>query len=262
MAAADCIPAWVFMQLATGPEQQEYFQALVWIHKETDKKPPNPSFLALLRMEVDQFALTALTLDMLAAEDLGTSPHLLIFNLTSAWPSDPWQQDFLLSTHDASSLLVTFLQQEVKELKIAYQPPTLNSDEEQLFQVEMKVLDPDCASSKPFAFMILLKPMNALASVATFCCVAGPQLMLFEGQSQPLSGNNFEDSLKEVKAWVLGLQGKLKVLGVPPSCKYFTAVEPGAGQVIYQHDGSEHSYSDNIVLCMADGQHHVEFLYL
>ncbi|NWX16774.1 FREM2 protein, partial [Aegotheles bennettii] len=262
----DRIPARVSVLPAAGPAQREYFQVLVRIREGADNTPPKPSFLALLMMEVDQFALTALTLDMLAAEDLETPPDLLIFNLTSGWPSDPRQQGFLLSTDDPSRPLVAFSQQEVRELKIAYQPPTVDSDQERLFQVEMEVLDPDGASSEPFAFMILVKPMNTLAPVATFSRVAGPQLMLFEGQSRPLSGNleiSDEDNLKEVKVWVIrGLRyGKLKVLGVPPSRKYFTAAELAAGQVIYQHDGSEHSYSDNAVFRMADGQHQVEFLY-
>uniref|UniRef100_A0A8C4U5I8 FRAS1 related extracellular matrix 3 n=1 Tax=Falco tinnunculus TaxID=100819 RepID=A0A8C4U5I8_FALTI len=262
----DCIPARVSVQPAAGPEQREYFQVLVRIHEGADNEPPKPSFLALLMMEVDQFALTALTLDMLAAEDLEMPPDFLVFSLTSVWPSDPRQQGFLLSTDDPSHPLVSFSQQEVRELKIAYQPPTLDSDQERIFQVEIEVLDSDGASSDPFAFLILVKPMNTLAPVATFSHVAGPQLMLFEGQSRPLSGNleiSDEDNLKEVKVWVIrGLQyGKLKVLGVPPGRKYFTAAELAAGQVIYQHDGSEHSYSDNIVFHMADGQHQVEFLY-
>ncbi|NXT84904.1 FREM3 protein, partial [Zapornia atra] len=261
----DCIPARVSVLPATGPEEEEYFQVLVHIREGADNMPPKPSFLALLMMEVDQFALTALTLDMLAAEDLETPPDLLVFNLTSSWPSDPGQQGFLLSTDDSSHAVVAFSQQEVRELKIAYQPPTLDSDKERLFQVEMEVLDADGASSEPFAFVILVKPMNTLAPVATFSHVAGPQLMLFQGQSQPLSGNleiSDEDNLKEVKVWVSqGLRyGKLNILGVPSSRKYFTAAELAAGQVIYQHDGSEHSYSDNIVFRMADGQHQVEFL--
>lgn len=144
-------------------------------------------------------------------------------------PCDPQQQGFLLSTDDLSCPLIAFSQQEVRELKIAYQPPTLDSDQERLFQVEMEVLDPDSTSSEPFAFMILVKPMNTLAPVATFSHVASPQLMLFEGQSQPLSGNleiSDEDNLKEVKVWVArGLQ-------------YGTLA---AGLVVYQHDGSEHS---------------------
>ncbi|XP_025961935.2 FRAS1-related extracellular matrix protein 3 [Dromaius novaehollandiae] len=262
----DCIPARVSALPAAGPEEREYFQVLVRIREGADNTPPKPGLLALLMMEVDQFALTALTPDMLTAEDLETTPDLLLFNLTSPWPSDPQQQGYLLSTDDPSRPLAAFLQREVRELKIAYQPPTLDSDQERLFQVEMEVLDSDGACSEPFAFVILVKPMNTLAPVAVFSHVAGPQLMLFEGQSRPLSGNleiSDEDNLKEVKVWVTrGLQhGELKVLGVPPSRKYFTAAELEAGQVIYQHDGSEHSYSDNIVFRMADGQHQVEFLY-
>uniref|UniRef100_A0A8C0FA62 FRAS1 related extracellular matrix 3 n=1 Tax=Bubo bubo TaxID=30461 RepID=A0A8C0FA62_BUBBB len=246
--------------------EKDYFQVLVRIREGADNTPPKPSFLALLMLEVEQFALTALTPDVLAAEDLETPPDLLIFNLISAWPSDPRRQGFLLSTDDPSCPLGAFSQQEVRELKIAYQPPTLDSDRERLFQVEMEVLDPDGATSEPFAFVILVKPMNTLAPVATFSRVAGPQLMLFEGQSRPLSGNleiSDEDNLKEVKVWVMrGLRyGKLEVLGVPPSRKYFTAAELAAGRVIYQHDGSEHSYSDNVIFRMADGQHQVEFLY-
>lgn len=94
-------------------------------------------------MEVNHFALTALTLDMLAAGDLETDQDLLVFNLTSPWPTDPQQQGFLLSTGDPSSPLIAFSQQEVRELEIAYQPPTPDSDQDQLFQVEMEVLDPD-----------------------------------------------------------------------------------------------------------------------
>uniref|UniRef100_A0A8C0F747 FRAS1 related extracellular matrix 3 n=1 Tax=Bubo bubo TaxID=30461 RepID=A0A8C0F747_BUBBB len=259
------LSAAAFVWLAGG-SRLAYFQVLVRIREGADNTPPKPSFLALLMLEVEQFALTALTPDVLAAEDLETPPDLLIFNLISAWPSDPRRQGFLLSTDDPSCPLGAFSQQEVRELKIAYQPPTLDSDRERLFQVEMEVLDPDGATSEPFAFVILVKPMNTLAPVATFSRVAGPQLMLFEGQSRPLSGNleiSDEDNLKEVKVWVMrGLRyGKLEVLGVPPSRKYFTAAELAAGRVIYQHDGSEHSYSDNVIFRMADGQHQVEFLY-
>ncbi|OPJ75884.1 hypothetical protein AV530_012025 [Patagioenas fasciata monilis] len=64
----------------------------------------------------------------------------------------------------------------------------------------MEVLDPDCASSEPFAFIILKKLVNMLAPVATFSHVAGPQLMLFEAQSWSLSGNleiSDQDNLNE-----------------------------------------------------------------
>ncbi|KAM8808168.1 LOW QUALITY PROTEIN: FRAS1-related extracellular matrix protein 3 [Eudromia elegans] len=262
--SCDRIPACMAVLPTAGPKEQEYFQVLVRIHEGTDNMLPKVRLLALLMMEAEQFVLTTLTPDMLAAEDLETPPDLLLFNLTSPWPSNPWQRGYLLSTNDLSRSLAAFLQQEVRELKIAYQPPTLDADQERLFQMEMEVLDCDGASSEPFAFVILVKPMNMLAPVAIFSYVTGPQLMLFGGRSWPLSGNleiSNENNLKEVKVWVTwGLHEELEMLGVPASRKYFTAVELEVGQVIYQHDGSK-SYSDKMVFHMADGQHQVEFLY-
>ncbi|KAJ6668737.1 hypothetical protein lerEdw1_012220 [Lerista edwardsae] len=272
----DYIPMRVELLEDEGPGEQEYFQVVVRIREGAENTPPKPSFVALLMMEVDQFVLTAITPDMLAAEDLETPSDLLLFNLTSAWPSaggldqtgsdDPRLRGYLISTDDPSRPLTSFTQQEVRELKIAYQPPTVDSDHERLFQLEMEVLDPEGASSEPFAFMVVVKPMNTLAPVAVFNRVAGPQMMLFEGQSRPLSGNleiSDEDNLDEVKVWVTrGLKhGELRVLGAPPDQQFFTAAELEAGRVIYQHDGSEHSFSDNIVFRMGDGQHQVEFLY-
>ncbi|XP_061440793.1 FRAS1-related extracellular matrix protein 3 isoform X2 [Rhineura floridana] len=256
--------------------EAEYFQVVVRIREGAENTPPKPSFVALLMMEVDQFVLTAITPDMLAAEDQETPSDLLFFNLTSPWPStggqdragsdDPRLRGYLISTDDPSRPLTSFTQQEVRELKIAYQPPTVDSDHERLFQLEMEVLDPEGASSEPFAFMVVVKPMNTLAPVAVFNRIVGPQMMLFEGQSRPLSDNleiSDEDNLDEVKVWVTrGLKhGELRVLGASPGRQFFTAAELEAGQVIYQHDGSEHSYSDNIVFRMGDGRHQVEFLY-
>uniref|UniRef100_A0ABM5GJ71 FRAS1-related extracellular matrix protein 3 isoform X1 n=1 Tax=Pogona vitticeps TaxID=103695 RepID=A0ABM5GJ71_9SAUR len=262
--------------LEGSQSEQEYFQVVVRIREGAENTPPKPSFVALLMMEVDQFVLTAITPDMLAAEDLETPSDLLLFNLTSPWPSpggqertagdDPQLRGYLISTDDPSRPLTSFTQREVRELKIAYQPPTVDSDHERLFQLEMEVLDPEGASSEPFAFMVVVKPMNTLAPVAVFNRVVGPQMMLFEGQSRPLSSNleiSDEDNLDDVKIWVTrGLKhGELRVLGASPGRQFFTAAELEAGQVIYQHDGSEHSYSDNVVFRMGDGQHQVEFLY-
>ncbi|XP_042325617.1 FRAS1-related extracellular matrix protein 3 [Sceloporus undulatus] len=247
-------------------EEEEYFQVVVRLREGAPNTPPKPSFVALLMMEVDQFVLTALTPDLLAAEDLESPSDLLLFNLTSPPGGGSSDEGYLLSTDDPGRPLTAFTQREVRELKVAYQPPATDSDRERLFQLEMEVVDPEGAASEPFAFVVVVKPMNTLAPVAIFNRVAGPQMTLFEGQSRPLGDNlriGDEDNLDDVKVWVTrGLKhGELRVLGAPPGRQFFTPVELEAGRVVYQHDGSEHSYSDNIIFRMGDGRHQVEFLY-
>ncbi|XP_020825655.1 LOW QUALITY PROTEIN: FRAS1-related extracellular matrix protein 2 [Phascolarctos cinereus] len=255
--------------------KREHFQVLVRIRGGTENTPPKPSFVAMMMMEVDQFVLTALTPDMLAAEDSESDPDLLVFNLTS-----PFQQGqgYLVSTDDRSLPLSSFTQRDLRLLKIAYQPPAEDSDQERLFELELEVVDPEGVASDPFAFMVVVKPMNTLAPVVT----RNTGLILYEGQSRPLTGppgsgpSNLiisdEDDLDTVQLEVIaGLQhGHLALLGAHsgdpgsgPPRKHFTVAELEAGQVVYQHDDSDGSLSDNLVLRMVDGggRHQVQFLF-
>uniref|UniRef100_A0A8D0GCH3 FRAS1 related extracellular matrix 2 n=1 Tax=Sphenodon punctatus TaxID=8508 RepID=A0A8D0GCH3_SPHPU len=270
----DLLPMVVELREAAGPDpgvllKREYFQVVVRIRAGTENNPPRPSFVALLMLEVSQFVLTALTLDVLAAEDMESSPDLLLFNVTS--PFGPGQ-GYLVSTDDRSLPITSFSQRDVRELRVAYQPPTEDSDHERLFELELEVLDPEGAVSEPFAFMIVVKPMNTLAPVVT----RNTGLVLYEGQSRPLTEPgpsptlviSDEDDLEEVQLSVVtGLRhGHLVLLhgdGDKEPRKHFSVAELAAGQVIYQHDGSESPLSDNLVLRLEDGgaRHSVEFLF-
>lgn len=251
--------------------KHEHFQVLVRIRGGVENTAPKPSFVAMMMMEVDQFVLTALTPDMLAAEDAESTPDLLIFNLTS--PFQPGQ-GYLVSTDDRSLPLSSFTQRDLRLLKIAYQPPSEDSDEERLFELELEVVDPEGAASDPFAFMVVVKPMNTLAPVVT----RNTGLILYEGQSRPLTGPagsgpqnlviSDEDDLEAVQLEVVaGLRhGHLVLLGgsIGKSApKTFTVAELAAGQVIYHHDDKDGSLSDNLVLRMVDGghRHQVQFLF-
>ncbi|XP_012886943.1 PREDICTED: FRAS1-related extracellular matrix protein 2 [Dipodomys ordii] len=252
--------------------KREHFQVLVRIRGGAENTAPKPSFVAMMMMEVDQFVLTALTPDMLAAEDAESPPDLLIFNLTS--PFQPGQ-GYLVSTDDRSLPLSSFTQRDLRLLKIAYQPPSEDSDEERLFELELEVVDPEGAASDPFAFMVVVKPMNTLAPVVT----RNTGLILYEGQSRPLAGPagggglqnlviSDEDDLEAVRLEVVaGLRhGHLFILGAPigsSAPKTFTVAELAAGQVVYQHDDKDGSLSDNLVLRMVDGggRHQVQFLF-
>ncbi|XP_055982229.1 FRAS1-related extracellular matrix protein 2 [Sorex fumeus] len=252
--------------------KREHFQVLVRIRGGAENTAPKPSFVAMMMMEVDQFVLTALTPDMLAAEDTESPPDLLIFNLTS--PFLPGQ-GYLVSTDDRSLPLSSFTQRDLRLLKIAYQPPAEDADRERLFELELEVVDPEGAASDPFAFMVVVKPMNTLAPVVT----RNTGLILYEGQARPLTGPagsgpqnlvvSDEDDLEAVQLEVVaGLRhGHLVLLGTSPGTtaapKTFSVAQLAAGQVVYQHDSRDGALSDNLVLRMVDGggRHQVQFLF-
>ncbi|XP_076002015.1 FRAS1-related extracellular matrix protein 2b [Genypterus blacodes] len=238
--------------------KQEFFQILVRIREGEENTAPKPSFVAMMMMEVDQFVMTAITTDMLAAEDSESNPDELIFNITSPLS---FEEGYIVSTDDRNLPITSFYQGDLNDLKIAYKPPAVDSDTERIFQIEFEVVDTEGAVSDPFAFMIVVKPMNTLAPVVT----RNTGQLLYEGQSRPLSSaHNLEisdeDDLDKVSISVIdGLKrGQLTVLG--SERKFFTPADLDAGVVIYQHDGSD-TYSDNIIFRMTDGRNEVEFLF-
>ncbi|KAG9348448.1 hypothetical protein JZ751_002183, partial [Albula glossodonta] len=255
----DYIPMTVELQDKEGNLlKQEFFQIMVRIKEGEENNAPKPSFVAMMMMEVDQFVMTAITPDMLAAEDIESDPDDLIFNITSPLS---FEEGYIVSTDDRNLPITSFYQGDLKDLKIAYKPPSVDSDTERIFQIEFEVVDTEGAVSDPFAFMIVVKPMNTLAPVVT----RNTGQLLYEGQSRPLASlRNLEisdeDNLAEVRLTVIdGLRhGELTVLGARR--KFFTPADLDAGVVIYQHDGSD-TYSDNIIFRMTDGKNEVEFLF-
>lgn len=238
--------------------KQEFFHIMIRIREGLQNNPPKPSFVAMMMMEIDQFVMTALTPDMLAAEDTESDPDDLIFNITTPFS---FEEGYIVSTDDRNLPITSFYQRDIKDLKIAYKPPSMDSDTERIFQIEFEVLDPDGGVSEPFAFMIVIKPMNTLAPVVT----KNTGQLLYEGQSRPLfTQNNLEisdeDNLDSVRLTVVnGLRhGDLTILG--SSMNYFTPADLQVGIVVYQHDGSD-TYSDNIIFRMTDGKNEVEFLF-
>ncbi|XP_075470485.1 FRAS1-related extracellular matrix protein 3 [Ascaphus truei] len=267
----DYLPMLVELWGGAGPGRQEHFHLTVRIKEGAENTPPRPSFVSMMMMEVDQFVLTALTPEMLAAEDLESDPGDLIFNLTS--PLEAATSGYLITTDDQHLPITSFYQRDLADLRIAYQPPASESGHERILQLEMQVLDTEGASSDHFAFMIVVKPMNTLAPLAT----RNAGLWLLEGQSRSLSGpgsgvDNLvisdEDNLEEVRLSVVeGLRHGQLFLAQGSSARNsgakgftFTPHELHSGLVFYQHDGSD-TYSDNLILRLDDGRHLVELLY-
>uniref|UniRef100_A0A8C2J6A9 FRAS1 related extracellular matrix 2b n=1 Tax=Cyprinus carpio TaxID=7962 RepID=A0A8C2J6A9_CYPCA len=255
----DYIPMYLELQdKEANVLKQEFFQIVVLIKEGEENTAPKPSFVAMMMMEVDQFVMTAITHDMLAAEDVESNYEDLIFNITSPLS---FEEGYIVSTDDRNLPITSFYQADLKDLKIAYKPPSVDSDVERIFQIEFEVVDTEGAISDPFAFMIVVKPMNTLAPVVT----RNTGQLLYEGQSRPLSSSqnlqiSDEDNLDNVQITVInGLRhGELTVLG--SRRKFFTPADLDVGSVIYQHDGSD-TYSDNIIFRMTDGKNEVEFLF-
>ncbi|XP_077449300.1 FRAS1-related extracellular matrix protein 2-like [Stigmatopora argus] len=237
--------------------RREHFHLTVRIAGGRENTAPGPSLLAMMTMEVSQSAMTAFTPEMLAADDAESDPGDLLFNITS-WPS--LEEGYVVSTDDQNSPIASFYQRDLRDLKIAYKPPSRDADADVIFQLEFQVLDPDGASSDPFAFTVVVKPMNWLAPALA----RNAGQLLYEGQSRPLTTDNLEiadaDDLGAVSVRVLGgpRHGVLLVRGTRRDG--FAAPDLAAGAVVYRHDGSD-AYSDNVVLEMTDGRHHVDFLF-
>lgn len=237
--------------------KQEYFQTLVRIKEGKKNEKPTPSYNARLSMEVDQFVMTAITPDILSAEDVETDSDFLIFNITKPLP--PTEGHFV-STDDRNQLITSFYQRDLRQFKIAYKPPSEDSDMRRVVAVELEVVDSDGTASDPFILMVMVKPMNTLAPVVT----TNTGLQLFEGQSRPLRADrnlriSDENNLDDVKVFVAAGQKHGRLL-IPGGRKFFTPADLEAGTVIYEHDDSD-TYSDNIVFRMTDGENQVEFLY-
>ncbi len=87
-------------------------------------------------MEVDQFVMTAITHDMLAAEDVESNPDDLIFNITSPLS---FEEGYIVSTDDKNLPITSFYQADLKDLKIAYKPPSVDSNVERISKLSLKL---------------------------------------------------------------------------------------------------------------------------
>lgn len=238
---------------------REYFQIMVRIADGAANTPPTFDIAkAMFVQEIDQFIMTAITSDVVAATDFETDDRDVVFNITT--PLGPGE-GYIVSTDDRNQPISSFTQADVEDLKIAYVPPAEDSEEQRVFEVFLEAVDSELLTSESSSVMFVVYPKNTLAPITT----RNTGITLFEGQSRVLRPDlnleiSDEDNLDDVIiAPIDGLRhGELRVRGVVQ--KFFTIQDLQNGHVSYHHDGTD-TFSDNIIFRMTDGQNEVEFLF-
>lgn len=238
--------------------EREYFQIIVLIMGGRSNQRPVASFQASHRVEVSQYSIAPITSDILAATDTETDAGEIIFNITQALQPG---EGSLINTDDPYQPLTAFYQRDIEQLKIAYRPPTAQTNRLRMFQVVLEAVDTEGAKSEQIMLLIMVKPTNNKAPFVT----KNAGLSLFEGQSRTITDQlNLaiadKDNLNDVRLQVVsGLRhGELRIMG--HGVTTFMATDLEIPVITYHHDHSE-TYSDNIVFRMTDGEHEVKFLF-
>ncbi|KAL4230244.1 extracellular matrix [Mactra antiquata] len=255
----DFIPLTVQLFHGNGDlKNQEFFQIPVDILSGYENTPPEPSRTSTFVMDsINQFVMTAITPEIVSAVDDQSPNDKLLFNITL--PLGP-NEGIVVNTDNRHLPINTFFQHEVNDLKIAYIPPSIDSNIKRLFQFELNIIDTDGLASDPLPMMIIVYPMSTKAPVVT----KNTGIQLVEGQSRPIKSPEVlvisdEDNLMDVKiSHIDGLKHGHLVL--PPRKIYFTVKDLEEGTVVYHHDDSD-SFSDNIIFHMTDGNSDVQFLF-
>lgn len=255
----DFIPFTVQLFQKNGDlKEQEYFQIPVDILSGHENTPPEPSRNSLFVMDsINQFVMTAITPEIISAVDDQSPNDKLLFNITL--PLGP-SEGVVVNTDNRNLPIYSFFQHEVNDLKIAYVPPSLDSNIKRIYQFELNIIDTDGLASDPLPMMIVVYPMSTKAPVVT----KNTGIQLVEGQSRPIVSPEVliisdEDNLRDVKIYHIdGL--KHGHLVIPPDKIYFTPKDLEEGTVVYHHDDSD-SFSDNIIFRMSDGDNDVQFLF-
>ena len=254
----DYIPMAVEIHRQTGVYVKEYFQVAVRILGAKANRRPMASFRALEYMTVDQYVTKLITIDVLDAEDVETNADYLIFNITQ--PLGPGE-GCIVSTDDPHTPITSFYRKDIKDLKIAYKPPSQIANLKEPLEVVFEAIDTEAFHSEPITLLIKVIPRNTLSPMIT----KNKEVVLFEGQSRIISKDNLQvldkDNIQDVKIYIVGglRHGELYVNRKVAT--WFTPADLENGTIIYQHDNSD-TYSDNIILNATDGKQYVEFVFV
>ena len=225
----------------------------IYIKGAYPNMPPKASMMSSYILEVEQYVLTTLDPDVILAEDDETPREQLIFNISRNLLPD---EGFFVHTSDHTVPIRSFLQADLMNHHIAYQPPNSSTTSREVLEAQFTVFDTQFTPSPPITLHIAIRPTNTNAPSVTL----NRGMRLVEGQSRPLTTENLmvvdSDNINDVRIYVKGglRHGRLEVNG--RSAVMFSVKDMEDGKVTYRHDDSDNS-EDKIIFRISDGVHTV-----
>lgn len=227
----------------------ENFYLPIYIKNALLNSPPRSSYLSMYMMDVDQFILTTIIPGIISAEDYETPDNLLVYNISK--PTEP-HQGFFVHLEDRTTPITSFLQGDLENHKIAYQPPSTSFSERKIYEMEFKVYDSHFAESMPIVLHIAVRPSTVTVPLVS----VNTGLTLLEGQSREISSNNLQivdnNNPNDIRVYIMETPKHGQVVMNNENILYFTISDLVQGNVLYQHDDSE-SERDVLKLKISDG---------
>ncbi|KAJ8305475.1 hypothetical protein KUTeg_016020 [Tegillarca granosa] len=228
---------------------EENFYLPIHIKGALPNSPPMSSHMNMYMMDVDQFVLSTMIPGVIKAVDSETKNSQLVYNI-----SQPLRQGegYFVNLDDHTIPISSFLQDDLQNHRIAYQPPNASHLERRVYECKFVVFDSHFANSLEILLHISVRPSGTTAPRISY--LRG--LVLLEGQSRPITNRNIQivdrDNIDRVRIYVRGgLQyGRLEING--RRTMSFSVRDLESETVIYYHDDSD-STNDQIDIRISDG---------
>ena len=231
---------------------KENFYLPIYIKNALLNSPPRSSYLSTYINEVDQFILTTIIPGVISAEDYETPDHLLVYNITK--PPKP-KQGYFVHLDDPTNEITSFLQEDLENHKIAYQPPMESVPERRIYEVEFKVFDSHFVESMPIVLHIAVRPTASDGPRVSL----NTGVVILEGQSRDITSEDIhivDNNPDDVRIYVIGGPEHGDLTKDGRMALYFTIQDIENGNLQYTHDDSE-TDKDVIDLKISNGRHDI-----
>ncbi|XP_074642151.1 FRAS1-related extracellular matrix protein 1-like [Tubulanus polymorphus] len=220
--------------------------------------PPKASFMSEYLLDVGEFVLTVISPNIMTATDNETPRASLVYNVSR--PLLPGQ-GHLVNLADQTQEISSFVQADLANRNIAYQPPNISYTDRTDFSIEFTIFDSHFAHSLPLVLHISVRPSETIKPRVTL----NTGLVLVEGQSAKVTNDNLQivdrDNIDNVEILVKpgGLNyGNLFVSG--QKAFVFNPQDIALGRVYYRHDGGN-SVQDYMLLRISDGSRSIQIRF-